>query len=127
VAQLAQVAQVPLLEGVAAVCRPCAPTAALVDGGRVYGVATAAGPVTARVEGDAAAVLDPASSHGVLKAIASGVMASHLLAAVLCGGVPGASASAAYQDWLTTWFDTDAARLARFYGDLGVEGFHPVG
>jgi hypothetical protein len=54
------------------------------------------------------------------------MMAGHLLAAVLRGGAPGAGAGAAYQDWLTTWFDADAARLARFYGDLGVEGFHPV-
>ncbi|MBJ8205870.1 FAD-dependent oxidoreductase, partial [Bacillus cereus] len=30
--------------------------------------------------GDAAAVLDPASSHGVLKAIMSGMMAAHSLA-----------------------------------------------
>jgi len=76
--------------------------------------------------GDAAAVLDPASSHGVLKAIASGMMAGHLLAAVLRGGAPAAGAGVAYRDWLGTWFDADAARLARFYGDLGVKGFHPL-
>jgi flavin-dependent dehydrogenase len=73
--------------------------------------------------GDAAAVLDPTSSHGVLKAIVSGMTAGHLLAAVLNGKAPGDGAADAYHEWLSQWFKTDAAQLSRFYRDLGVEGF----
>jgi flavin-dependent dehydrogenase len=75
--------------------------------------------------GDAAAVLDPTSSHGVLKALVSGMMAGHLIAAALRGVAPPGAVGAAYQDWLADWFDADAARLSRFYGDLGVTGFGP--
>ncbi|MFM0335991.1 NAD(P)/FAD-dependent oxidoreductase [Paraburkholderia fungorum] len=73
--------------------------------------------------GDAAAVLDPASSHGVLKAILSGVTAAHLIAAVLADKASADAAAHAYHDWLADWFSTDAAQLARFYRDLGVGGF----
>ena len=68
--------------------------------------------------GDAAAMLDPTSSHGVLKAIMSGMMAAHLISAMLKGQAPGAEAAAAYQDWLAGWFNTDATRLAQFYRTL---------
>jgi hypothetical protein len=61
----------------------------------------------------------------VLKALASGMMAGHLIAAGLGGAAPLGTAGAAYQDWLATWFASDAARLSRFYGDLGVSGFAP--
>jgi flavin-dependent dehydrogenase len=40
------------------------------------------------IVGDAAAVLDPSSSHGVLKAIMSGMMAGHLAAGVLVDAAP---------------------------------------
>lgn len=73
--------------------------------------------------GDAAATLDPTSSHGVLKALMSGMMAGHLIAAVLDGKAPAAEAAQAYQDWIAGWFRTDADRLAAFYRDLGVAGF----
>ena len=73
--------------------------------------------------GDAAAVLDPTSSHGVLKAILSGVTAAHLIAAVLANRASADYAAHAYHDWLTDWFATEAAQLARFYRELGVGGF----
>lgn len=73
--------------------------------------------------GDAAAVLDPTSSHGVLKALLSGITAAHLIAAVLAGTASAAGAAEAYHDWLAGWFANDAAQLARFYGELGVKGF----
>lgn len=72
--------------------------------------------------GDAAAMLDPTSSRGVLRALASGLMAAHLAAAVLDGRAPAPEA-AAYEDWLSGWFKTDAARLAQFYRDLHAAGF----
>jgi flavin-dependent dehydrogenase len=73
--------------------------------------------------GDAAAILDPTSSHGVLKAIMSGMMAGHLIAAVLRGVAPAEEAAAAYHDWCAGWFAADADRLSQFYRALGVAGF----
>lgn len=73
--------------------------------------------------GDAAATLDPTSSHGVLKALASGIIAAHLMAAVLADKAPAAAAAAAYQAWLAGWFRTDSANLSEFYRALNVAGF----
>ena len=73
--------------------------------------------------GDAAAMLDPTSSHGVLKAIMSGMMAGHLIGAVLRGAAPAEEAAAAYNDWCAGWFAADAGRLSQFYGELGITGF----
>jgi len=68
--------------------------------------------------GDAAAVLDPTSAHGVLKAIMSGIAAGNLAASVLMGRLPPEATGAAYHDWLAKWFAQDAAQLARFYSLL---------
>jgi flavin-dependent dehydrogenase len=73
--------------------------------------------------GDAAATLDPTSSHGVLKAIMSGMMAGHLISAVLTGRAPEDEAAQAYREWLEQWFLADMARLAEFHRDLGAPGF----
>ena len=73
--------------------------------------------------GDAAATLDPTSSHGVLKAIMSGMMAGHLIGAVLAGKAPEDEAARAYHDWVARWFRADVARLTEFYRDLGAPGF----
>lgn len=68
--------------------------------------------------GDAAAVLDPAASHGVLKAIMSGMMAAHVILRVHAGVVTPAAASDAYNAWLQEWFAADTAQLRRFYAEL---------
>jgi flavin-dependent dehydrogenase len=73
--------------------------------------------------GDAAATLDPTSSHGVLKAIMSGITAGHLIAAVLDGKAPPEAAASAYHAWLAGWFSADAGKLAQFYRGLGAIGF----
>jgi flavin-dependent dehydrogenase len=73
--------------------------------------------------GDAAALLDPTSSRGVLKAIMSGMMAAHLAAAVIARNVPAEAAAEAYGSWVADWFAVDAGRLAQFYRGLGVAGF----
>jgi hypothetical protein len=73
--------------------------------------------------GDAAATLDPTSSHGVQRAIMSGMMAAHLAAPVVRGQISAAEAATAYHGWLAGWFEADAARLSGFYRDLGVPGF----
>jgi flavin-dependent dehydrogenase len=73
--------------------------------------------------GDAAARLDPTSSHGVLKALLSGMTAGHLIAAGIAGKAPRDEITTAYHDWVAAWFTTDAARLRAFYRDIGAEGF----
>ena len=73
--------------------------------------------------GDAAAVLDPTSSHGALKALMSGITAGHLIAAVLHRNASAMAAADAYRDWLVRWFARDVAALSRFYRELGIQGF----
>ena len=68
--------------------------------------------------GDAAFVLDPASSHGVLKALMCGIMAGHLIAAVLRGDCPEAAAASQYCTWVEDWFERDVRRLTEFYSQL---------
>ena len=65
--------------------------------------------------GDAAAVLDPASSHGVLKALMSGMQVAHLLTQCLQGRLTSAIATQHYSQWLRTWFDSDVSRLRELY------------
>ncbi|MBD1584650.1 NAD(P)/FAD-dependent oxidoreductase [Pseudoalteromonas sp. S16_S37] len=67
------------------------------------------------VVGDAAFVLDPASSHGVLKAVMSGIYAANLVTQVVHHRLPRQSAAPIYNDWLTTWFLEDAQKLKSFY------------
>ncbi len=69
--------------------------------------------------GDAASVVDPLSSHGMLKALMSGMKAAHHAAAVLRHGVTLGAAASAYDHWLTQWFRHDSARLAGFYREIG--------
>ncbi|MCX5577651.1 NAD(P)/FAD-dependent oxidoreductase [Kaistia terrae] len=75
------------------------------------------------IVGDAAAVLDPASSHGVLKALMSGTLAGQLIEASLSGKAPPAELSGAYHRWLAGWFETDILQLGRFYRELGAMEF----
>jgi flavin-dependent dehydrogenase len=65
--------------------------------------------------GDAAAVLDPASSHGVLRAMMSGIMAAHLVLCVRSGRTSGAEAADCYCRWLTDWYVRDVNKLRRSY------------
>jgi flavin-dependent dehydrogenase len=65
--------------------------------------------------GDAAAVLDPAASHGVLKAIMSGMLAAHTIAAVTSHGMAEAEGTAFYRRWVRDWFERDVATLKDLY------------
>jgi hypothetical protein len=80
-------------------------------------VVPAAGPGYFLV-GDAAAVLDPASSHGVLKAIMSGMMAAHLITQIVYHDVSENVAAQTYSDWIRCWFDHDVAGLRALYASL---------
>lgn len=73
--------------------------------------------------GDAAALLDPTSSHGVLRALMSGMMAAHLTAAVLCRKTPAEEAAAAYHSWIAGLFESDVQHLKLFYRKLGAARF----
>jgi flavin-dependent dehydrogenase len=70
--------------------------------------------------GDAAFVLDPASSHGVLRALMSGMMAAHAAAQIAHGQIAESAAANAYTAWLREWFERDAAALASFYEQLPI-------
>ncbi|WP_352965560.1 FAD-dependent oxidoreductase [Mesorhizobium sp. M0815] len=68
------------------------------------------------IAGDAAAVLDPASSHGVLRALMSGIMAAHVASTIVSGQVRESDGIASYRDWLRAWFEHDARHLRELYG-----------
>ena len=68
--------------------------------------------------GDAAFVLDPASSHGVLKAVMSGMMAAHHATAVLRGAADADAAARDYDGWMHDWFRNDVAELQKQYNAL---------
>jgi flavin-dependent dehydrogenase len=69
------------------------------------------------VVGDAAAVLDPASSHGVLKAMLSGMLAARMMAKALALG-NGAAVAQSYGDWVSGRFAYDVAGLRDLYARL---------
>ena len=69
--------------------------------------------------GDAAFVLDPASSHGMLKALMSGMMAAHLAADVIRSGACASATAECYDAWLAHWFRQDCEELRRRYAALG--------
>jgi hypothetical protein len=68
--------------------------------------------------GDAAAVLDPASSHGVLKAIMSGMMTAHLVAQIVYYDANESVVAQGYTNWNRRWFAHDVAGLRELYGRL---------
>ena len=72
------------------------------------------------VAGDAACVIDPAASHGILKALMSGIMAAHCIAQVESGAVSESAAIAHYQSWLRQAFEGDAQTLLGHYRELGI-------
>ena len=64
--------------------------------------------------GEAACVLDPASSHGVLRALMSGMMAADSAVALLRGAAQ-LKIERGYAAWLQSWFQHDVARLSALY------------
>lgn len=76
--------------------------------------------------GDAAAVLDPLSSHGVLKALMSGIQAAHLVDLVIGQGVDESRAIQSYREWLLRFFEHDVRVLRESYGRLPVEWRPPL-
>ena len=69
------------------------------------------------IVGDAAALLDPSSSHGVLKALMSGILFGHLAEACRDSVMSEAAAQAAYRSWVAQHFEHDEMRLGKLYAD----------
>ncbi|RKS17148.1 flavin-dependent dehydrogenase [Pseudomonas sp. WPR_5_2] len=65
--------------------------------------------------GDAASILDPGTSHGVLKAIMSGMMAGHAVIKSLAHPVHQATYQHQYRTWLNSWFVRDMNKMREFY------------
>jgi flavin-dependent dehydrogenase len=68
--------------------------------------------------GDAASVLDPASSHGVLKAVMSGMMAGFLIGRHLREGIGEEAIAREYDSWISAWFAHDVSKLTALYRKL---------
>jgi flavin-dependent dehydrogenase len=73
--------------------------------------------------GDSAAVLDPSSSHGVLRAVMSGMMAAHLVIRHVCCGADAQACALTYQEWLSSWFQHDVKEMSRAYRAVNLFGF----
>lgn len=65
--------------------------------------------------GDAAASLDPAASHGVLRALMTGIQAAHLVQACCRGNITEKLATKNYGTWLERWFLADVKHLRAMY------------
>ncbi|WP_327266287.1 tryptophan 7-halogenase [Streptomyces sp. NBC_01232] len=75
------------------------------------------------VVGDAGALLDPSSSHGVLRALLSGWTAGSLTAAVADRTLEPEQAAGTYRNWLHEGAERDMAHLSSRYAELGAHGF----
>jgi len=65
--------------------------------------------------GDAAAVLDPLSSHGVLRAMMTGLLCGHLVFAHRKQRLGTADVVHHYKSWLTQQFESDVSALNALY------------
>ena len=70
--------------------------------------------------GDAALVLDPASGHGVMRAMMSGIMAAHAIVTLADDYRREPAIIRGYHAWLSRWFDHDARRLGEAYARIGL-------
>ena len=65
--------------------------------------------------GDAAQILDPASSHGILRALMSGMLVAHLAAGCKRHDLPEVAAQVQYRTWIDRQFEADVAALTELY------------
>ena len=68
--------------------------------------------------GDAASVMDPAASHGVLKALMSGMLAGHLAAAISRQPALDVQAQAEFTDWMNERTRADTNAMRELYADF---------
>ena len=67
------------------------------------------------VVGDAASVVDPSASHGVLRALMSGAVAARAILDCAAGRTTEERAAAGYTKWIRDWFEHDVTRMHRLY------------
>jgi flavin-dependent dehydrogenase len=72
------------------------------------------------IAGDAAAAVDPASSHGILRAILSGIMAGSFAARTIRHRIDEATAARCYKEWVSRLFNHDVTRLREMYTRLSL-------
>ncbi|HWO23785.1 MAG TPA: FAD-dependent monooxygenase [Kofleriaceae bacterium] len=77
--------------------------------------------------GDAAFRLDPASSHGVLKALMTGMMAAQAIGSIEGGTMTPVAARTGYARWIQDWFERDVSQLRRFYAERVTGGLPAAG
>lgn len=65
--------------------------------------------------GDAATVFDPSSSHGVLRALMTGIQAASLILRGEGDQQCGALVARLYRDWLGGWVRSDVTEMQRLY------------
>jgi len=65
--------------------------------------------------GDAAAALDPALSHGVIRALMSGILFGYLVDCRYRTGMPERDVITAYCDWIHSQFEFDQRHLRKLY------------
>lgn len=70
------------------------------------------------IAGDAAAVVDPASSQGVLRALMQGMMAAHLITACVKGTVPETEAARFYRGWVRNMYQQSVSALRERYASI---------
>jgi flavin-dependent dehydrogenase len=66
--------------------------------------------------GDAATVVDPGASHGVLRALMSGSVAARAIVDRAAGRLTEERATAGYTRWIRDWFRHDVRRMHGLYG-----------
>lgn len=67
------------------------------------------------IAGDAAFVLDPAASQGVLKALMSGMMAAHAVIQARSSPWHELNIQHQYQHWVNEWFHRDRRKMSELY------------
>ncbi len=67
------------------------------------------------IVGDASSILDPASSHGIAKAMMSGMMAAHMIAKINDNSSVELQAIGEYSRWIKDWFLHDVKKLMELY------------
>ncbi len=70
------------------------------------------------IAGDAAAVVDPASSQGVLRALMQGMMTAHLLTACVKERAPETEVARFYRGWVRDMYQRSASALRVQYASL---------
>jgi flavin-dependent dehydrogenase len=68
--------------------------------------------------GDAAAALDPVSSHGVLRSLMSGMMVGYLVAQVLGNRQQEKHVISEYKSWFSEWLRRDISKVKDLYQKL---------